>query len=83
MCVIDILSQLSMIYGQPTLAILETINAIFCSPYSAPDAPEVLFRCIEECAKMALLGCNLYTDRQLVTNAISHLLTTGLYMRPF
>jgi hypothetical protein len=32
---------------------------------------------------MALLGRNLYTDRQLVTNAIRLLLTTGQYIRPF
>jgi hypothetical protein len=47
------------------------------------DAPKVLFQCIEECAKMALLGCNPYMDRQLVTNTIRLLLTTGLYIQPF
>jgi hypothetical protein len=35
MRVIDIWDQLSTIYGQPTPAILETNNAVFCSPYSA------------------------------------------------
>jgi hypothetical protein len=85
MYAMDILNQPSMIYGQPTLApsILETNNTIFCSPYSATDTPKVLFRCIEECAEMALLVCNPYLDRQLMTNTIHLLLTTGLYIWPF
>ncbi len=32
MQVIDILDQLSTIYGQPTPAVLETNNTVFCSP---------------------------------------------------
>jgi hypothetical protein len=44
MRVIDILDQLSMVYGQPTLAILETNNAVFRSPYLAADTPKVYFR---------------------------------------
>jgi hypothetical protein len=80
---IDILEQLSTIYGKSTPAVLETNNTVFRSPYLAADAPKVLFRSMEECAKMALLGCNPYTDRQLVTDAIRLLLTTGLYTRPF
>ncbi len=83
MQVINILDQLSTIYGQPTPAILKTNNAVFCSPYLAADAPEVFFRGIEECAETALLGHNPYTDQQLITNAISLFLTTGLYIWPF
>jgi hypothetical protein len=49
----------------------------------AADAPEVLFRRIEDCAETALLGRNPYTNQQLITNAIHLLLTTGLYIRPF
>ena len=47
------------------------------------DAPEVLFRRIEECAEKALLGHNPYTDKQLITNTICLLLTTGLFIRAF
>jgi hypothetical protein len=49
----------------------------------AAVAPKVLFRCIKECAKKALLGQNPYTDNQLITNTIRLLLTTGLYVREF
>jgi hypothetical protein len=83
MRVINILDQLSTIYGQPTTAILKTNNTVFHSPYLAADSPEVLFRRIKECATMALLGCNPYMDWQLVMNAICLLLTTRLYTRPF
>jgi hypothetical protein len=83
MHVINILDQISMIYGQPLLAILETKDAIFHSPYLVADTPEVLFCQIEECAETALLGRNPYTDWQLVANAIHLLFTTGLYIWPF
>jgi hypothetical protein len=83
MQVIDILDQLSTISSQPTPAVLKTNNTVFCSSCSAANAPEVLFRQVEECAKMALLGCNPYMDRQLMANVIRLLLTTGLYTQPF
>jgi hypothetical protein len=83
MRVIDILNQLSIIYGQPIPAALEANGHIFRIPTSAADAPEVLFRRIEECAEKALLGQNPYTDKQLITNTIHLLLTTGLYIRAF
>jgi hypothetical protein len=43
MHVIDILDQLSMIYSQPTPAMLETNNTVFCSHYLVADTPEILF----------------------------------------
>jgi hypothetical protein len=76
-------NQLSGTYGQPTPAVLEANNHIFRSPTLADNAPEVLFRHIKECAKKALLGQNPYTNKQLITNTICLLLTTGLYVRAF
>jgi hypothetical protein len=78
-----ILDQLSQTYGQPTPAALEINDVTFCGPYSAANAPEVLFRRIENCAEIAILGNNPYTEKQLITNAICLLLTTGLYTRAF
>ena len=80
---IDILDQLSSTYGQSTPSALEANNNIFQSPTLAADAPEVLFRRIEECAKKALVGQNPYTDKHLLTNTIRLLLTMGLYIRVF
>jgi hypothetical protein len=81
--VLKILDKLSTTYGQPTPAVLEANAHIFCSPTLAANAPEVLFRRIEECTEKALLGQNPYTDKQLITNTIRLLLTTGLYIRAF
>ena len=83
MSIRDIFDQLSNIYGQPTPATMELNNTTFRGVYSAADAPEVLFRRIKDCAEIAILGRNPYTDRQLLQNAICLLLTTGLYVRAF
>jgi hypothetical protein len=83
MCVIEILDQFSQIYGQPTPGVLELNSTVFHSLYMATNAPEVLFQCIEKCTKTALLGCNPNIDRQLITNTIYLLLTTGLYIWAF
>jgi hypothetical protein len=83
MKVINILDQLNNIYGKPTFVALELNNSIFRSPYSAVDAPKVLFHRIEDCTKVALLGKNLYMDKRLILTAIHLLLGTGLYVRAF
>jgi len=83
MTTVTILDQLSSIYGKPTSAALEANDTLFRSSYSATDAPEVLFRRIEDCTEIATLGDNPYTDKQLILMAVRHLLTTGLYIRAF
>ena len=83
MRVMDILDLLSLIYGQPTPAALEANNHIFRSLTSAANSPKLLFCRIQECAEKALLGQNPYTNKQLITNTICLLLTTGLYIQAF
>ncbi len=72
MSVMSILDQLSNNYGKPTPTALDGNDTRFCSPYLAADPPELLFCRIEECAEIALLGCNPYTDWQLKNNAIRY-----------
>jgi hypothetical protein len=79
----EILDQLSTSCGQPTPAAMELSNATFRSPYSAADAPKVLFCRIKNCAEIAIMGNNPYTDCQLILNAVCLLLTTGLYQQAF
>jgi hypothetical protein len=81
--IMSILNQLSSNYGKPTSAALEVNENTFRCPYSVANPPELLFPWIEECAEIALLGCNPYTDCQVINNAICLFLTTGLYLRPF
>jgi hypothetical protein len=83
MAIREMLDQLSSTYGLPTPAALEINDNEFRRPYSAADAPEVLFHRIENCAEIAIIGGNPYTDRQIVMNTIRLLLTTGLYIRMF
>jgi hypothetical protein len=74
-----ILDQLSTSYGQPTPAATELNNTTFCGQYSATNAPEVLFRCIENCTEIVIMSNNPYTNCQLINNAVHLLLMTGLY----
>jgi hypothetical protein len=83
MTTVTILDQLSSVYGKPTSAAFEVNDTLFRSPYLATDAPQVLFRRIKDCAEIAMLGDNPYTDKQLILTAVRHLLTTGLYIRAF
>lgn len=83
MSTLAILDQLSAVYGKPTAAALDANDSMYRSPYSAANAPEVLFRWIEDCAEVAMLGDNPYTDKQLIMTAVRHLLTTGLYIQAF
>ena len=77
------LDPLSSTYGLPMPAALVQNNNEFCWLYTPADSPKVLFRRIENCAKIALIGGNLYTHRQIALNTICLLLTTGLYIRIF
>ncbi len=79
----SILNQLSDLYGKPTPAALEGKDAAFHHPYLAANPPKLLFHQIKECAKIALLGRDPYTNQQLINNAIRLLLTTGLHLWPF
>jgi hypothetical protein len=45
--------------------------------------PKVLFHCIKDRTKIALLGKTPYTDKQLVLTASCLLFSTGLYIRTF
>jgi hypothetical protein len=77
-----ILDQLSSIYGQPTPPAMELNDVTFHSLYSAANAPKVLFCCIKDCAKIAILDQNPYMDPQLIDNAIRLLLPAGIYQHP-
>ena len=59
------------------------ISCFEVSVYSPQDAPEVLFRCIEDCQEVQILGEDPYTAQQLLNNTVRLLLQTGLYTRDF
>ena len=81
--IMDIFDQLANTYGRPTPAALLSNDQLYRSLYSPADAPEVLFRRIEDCQEVQILGNDPYTPQQLINNAIRLLLATGLYTRDF
>jgi hypothetical protein len=79
----EILDQITTTYGRPTPNALLQNVMLFRSAYSPADAPETLFRRIEDCQEVQLLGEDEYTPKQLLNNAIRLLLQCGLYTRNF
>ena len=79
----EILDQITTTYGRPTPNALLQNDMLFRSAYSPADAPETLFRRIEDCQEVQLLGEDEYTPKQLLNNAIRLLLQCGLYTREF
>jgi hypothetical protein len=83
MNIIDMLDQLVTTYGRPMPMALLQNDTLFRSAYSPVDAPEVLFRCIENCQEVQVLGEDPYTQVQLLNNAFCLLLGCGLYLHDF
>ena len=52
-----------------------------CIPHKM--SPKSLFRCIEDCQEVQILGEDPYTAQQLLKNAVYQLLQSGLYTRDF
>jgi hypothetical protein len=79
----EIFDQITSTYRRPTPAALLQNHTLFQSVYSPQDAPEVLFRCIEDCQEVQIFGEDPYTAQQLLNNAVRLLLQCGLYTRDF
>ena len=79
----EILNQITTTYGRLTPNALLQNDMLFRSAYSPADAPETLFRRIEDCQEVQLLGEDEYTPKQLLNNAIRLLLQCRLYTRNF
>jgi hypothetical protein len=54
----EIFDQIKSTCGCPTPAALLQNDTLFRSMYSPQDAPKVLFRCIEDCQEIQILGEN-------------------------
>jgi hypothetical protein len=79
----EMFDQITATYSKPTPAALLQNDKLFRSVYFPNDAPEVLFRRIEDCQEVQILGEDLYTAQQLLNNAVRLLLQCGLYARDF
>jgi len=74
----EMFDQITATYGRPTPAALLQNELLFRSVYSPQHSPEVLFRRIEDCQEVQILGEDPYTAQQLLNNAVRLLLQTGL-----
>ncbi len=72
--IMEILDQITTTYRCPMPNALLQNDMHFRSAYSPADTPETLFRCIEDCQEVQLLGEDEYTPKQLLNNAIRLLL---------
>ena len=83
MSITDILTQLTNTYGKPNASILFVNNATFSQQYDPRDPPEMLFKRLEECQEVAILGDQPYTAVQLLNTATHLLETCGHYTLEF
>jgi len=79
----EMFDQITATYGKLTPAALLQNDTLFRSVYSPNNAPEVLFRRIEDCQEVQILGEDPYTAQQLLNKAVRLLLQCGLYTRDF
>jgi hypothetical protein len=76
----EMFDQIRAMYGKPTPAALLQNDTLFQRVYSPNDAPEVLFRHIEDCQEVQILGEDPYIAQQLIlNNAVRLLLQCGLF----
>jgi hypothetical protein len=68
----EMFDQITATYGRPTPAALLQNDTFFRSVYSPQDAPEMLFRRIEDCQEVQILGEDPYTAQQLLNNAVAY-----------
>ena len=74
MTILEIFGQLVKTYGTPNPTILFENTNRFREIYSPRDPPEILFKRIEDCQEIAVLGDDPFTAKQFYNNII-HLLT--------
>jgi hypothetical protein len=74
-----ILTQLENMFGQPGRSLMWNNNKIFCADFLPNDAPELLFLHVEQWQEVAIIACNPYFEKQLITNTIHLLLQSGIF----
>ncbi len=79
MSIQEILAQLETTFGKPSANISFQNNTVFTSPFSATDTPESLFRRIEDCQEVAVLGGAPYSVPQIVGNTMYLFLQSGIF----
>jgi hypothetical protein len=79
MSIINILDQLQVFYGKPNMMILYTNDTLFRSPMTAGNLPKMLFYRIEQCQEIQCIGNLLYSNKQVIANAVRILLQANIF----
>ena len=79
MSIYDIFEQIVSTYGRPSPSVIFKNDAAFRALYDPNSPPEILFKRIEDCQEVAILGNVAYTDAQIMANAIHLLQVSGAY----
>ncbi len=80
MTVCLILEQLENSYGKPNTMSLFHKDTLFCSPFPATEAPEMLFYQIEQCQEIQTIAQDPYTPKQIIGNAVHLLMQSGIFL---
>lgn len=79
MSIQDILSQLEMTFGRPSGTVLFSNNTTFTAPFNPAETPETLFRRVEECQEVAVLGRTPYSNAQIVGTTMYLFQQSGIF----
>jgi hypothetical protein len=79
MSIQDILSQLEMTFGRPSGTVLFSNNTTFTAPFNPAETPETLFRRVEECQEVAVLGRAPYSNAQIVGTTMYLFQQSGIF----
>ena len=83
MSIESIWDQLTRTYGRPSPATLFENDKTFRTLYNPNDPPETLFKRLEDCQEVAILGDTPYTTEQILRTATHLLKTCGHYALEF
>jgi hypothetical protein len=78
MSICSTIEQLETSYGKPNTMPLFYNDALFCSPFPATKAPEMLFYQIKQCQEIQMIAQDPYMPNQIIGNAIHRLMQSGI-----
>ena len=79
MAIRDIIVQLNTNYGVPDAMVMHNNDKLFRSPFSATEAPEMLFHRLEQCQEVQTIGQDPYTETHIINVAVRILMQSGMF----
>ena len=79
MSIREIIIQLMTNYGVPNAMVMYNNDKLFRSPFSATEAPEMLFHRLEQCQEVQTIGQDPYTETHIINVAVRLLMQSGMF----